>query len=145
MDSNALEVGQDACDTHTDMSPFVMDVVVGQFLGAGHVQPRKRPSTRKPLSEMDDRSSEELLANLFQACLRVAGKLAGGGENGRLRGRMTVERSQQLSDARQGDELLTVQVAGERFQTGTILRRLRHVGGKFSLHAHTTAHCFTST
>ncbi|MDE0180267.1 MAG: hypothetical protein OXL39_02910 [Caldilineaceae bacterium] len=36
-----------------------------------------------------------------------------GDENDRLRGRTTVERSQQLSDARQGDELLAVQVASE--------------------------------
>ena len=82
---NALEVGQDACDSHTDMSPFVVDAVVGQFLGAGHVQPPQATiDTQATLVEMDDRSSDQLLANLFQACLRVAGKLACRGENGRL-------------------------------------------------------------
>ena len=107
------------CDTHTDMSPFIVDVVVGQLRCAGHVQPAQATiDTQATLVEMDDRSSEEC----WRICSRLVcvwlGKLAGGGENGRLRGRMTVERSQQLSDARQGDELLAVQVAGERFRRG---------------------------
>ena len=67
------------------------------------------------------------------------GKLAGGSQHDRLRRCIPVECNQQLSDARQGDELLAVQVAGEFLQTGTILGRLAHVGGKLSLYARTTA------
>ena len=67
------------------------------------------------------------------------GKLAGGSQHDRLRMCIPVECNQQLSDARQGDELLAVQVAGECLQTGTILGRLAHVGGKLSLYARTTA------
>ena len=77
--------------------------------------------------------------NLFQACLCATGKLAGGGEDDRLRRRTSVERSQQLSDARQGDERLAVQVAGECLQTRTILGGLRNLRGKLSLYARTTA------
>ena len=91
MHSNAREVGQDASTSHSDMPPFGVDVVVGQLLCAGHMQPLQATiDTQATLVEMDDRSSDQLLANLFQACLRAAGKLVGGGENDRLRGRMTV-------------------------------------------------------
>ena len=59
--------------------------------------------------------------------------------NDRLSGRLTVERPQQLSDARQGDELLAVQVASDCFQTWTILGGLAHAGGKRALHTGTAA------
>ena len=140
MQSNALVVGQDASGSHPDMAAFVMDVVLGQFGCAGHVQPPQPPcDTHAALIEMDDRRSNQVLTNLFQACLRTAGKLAGGREDDRLRRRIPVERSQQLPDARQRDELLAVEVAGDCLQTQTILGRLTHVGGKLPLYVRTTA------
>ena len=140
MQSSALVVGQDGSSSHADMPAFGMDVVLGQFCCAGHVQPLQPPcDTHTTLIEMDDRSSNQALTNLFQACLCALGKLAGGGEDDRLRRRTSVERSQQLSDARQGDELLAVQVAGECLQTRTILGGLRNLRGKLSLYARTTA------
>ena len=140
MQSNALVMGQDASGSHPDMPAFVMHVVVGQFLCAGHVQPpQPLCDTHTTLIEMDDRRSNQLLANLGQARLRMAGKLASGGEYHRLRGCSPVKSSQQLSDARQRDELLAVEVAGERLQTQTILGRLPHMRGKRSLYARATA------
>ena len=97
MQSNALVMGQDASGSHADMPAFVMDVVLGQFCCAGHVQPPQPPcDTHAALIEMDDRRSNQLLTNLFQTRLRTAGKLAGGREDDRLRRRIPVERSQQL-------------------------------------------------
>ena len=140
MHSNALVMGQDASGSHPDMSAFVMHVVLGQLFCAGHVQPpQPLCDTHAALIEMDDRRSNQLLANLGQAPLCVPGKLARGGEYRRLRRCIPVEGSQQLSDASERDELLAVEVAGERLQTQTILGRLTHVGRKLSLYARTAA------
>ena len=103
------------------------------------MQPLQAPLDTQPtLIEMDHRVSEELCADAFPSRLGAADKLTAGGEYDRLRGCIAVERSQQLFDTRQGDELLAVQVAGERFQTRAILGRLGHVGRK-RLHAGATA------
>ena len=147
MQSNALVMGQDASGSHPDMAAFVMDVVLGQFGCAGHVQPPQPPcDTHAALIEMDDRRSNQLLTNLFQACLRTAGKLAGGCQQHRLRRRIPVERSQQLPDARQRDELLAVEVAGDCLQTQTILGRLTHSWRETLLlrRRRQPGHCFTS-
>ena len=49
MQGNALRI----CDTHTDMPPFVVDVVVGQLRCAGHVQPAQATiDTQATLVEM---------------------------------------------------------------------------------------------
>ena len=42
MQSNALIVGQDASDSHAEMTAFGMDVVMGQFFCAARVQPFPR-------------------------------------------------------------------------------------------------------
>ena len=140
MHSNALVMRQDVSGSHADMPAFVMHVVVGQFFCAGHVQPpQPLCDTHAALIEMDDRRSNQLLANLGQAPLCVPGKLARGGEYRRFRRCIPVEGSQQLSDASERDELLAVEIAGERLQTQTILGRLTHVGGKRSLYARTAA------
>ena len=122
------------------MPSYGMDVVLGQSCCAGHMQPLQPPyNTHIPHIEMDDGSSNQVLTNLFQACLCATGKLAGGGEDDRLKRRIPVERSQQLGDTCQGDELLAVQVAGECLQTQTLLCGLRNARGKLSLYARTTA------
>ena len=82
MHSNALVVGQDASGLHADMSAFVMHLVLGQLFCAGHVQPPQLPcDTHAALIEMDDRRSNQLLANLEKTALCVLGKLARGGPN----------------------------------------------------------------
>ena len=140
MHSNALVMRQDVSGSHADLPAFVMHVVVGQFFCAGHVQPpQPLCDAHAAFIEMDDRRSNQLLANLGKTVLCVPGKLARGGEYRRLRRRIPVEGSQQLSDASERDELLAVEIAGERLQTQTILGRLTHVGGKRSLYARTTA------
>ena len=80
-----------------------------------------------------------MLADAFQSGVSSGDKLTGGCEHDRFRGGMTVERSQQLSDAGQGDELLAVEVAGKRLQPWTILGGLGHVNRKRALHARATA------
>ena len=139
MQSNALVAGQDASGSHADMTASAMEMVGGQHGCAGHMQPLQATLDTQPtLIEMDDRVSEELCADAFPSRLGAADKLTAGREYDRLRGCIAVERSQQLFDTRQGDELLAVQVAGERFQTRAILGRLGHVGRK-RLHAGATA------
>ena len=147
MQSNALVVGQDASDSHAEMAAFGMDVVMGQFFCAGHVQPMQPlydPQTT--LIEMDDRGGDELLADAFQGWVDSLGELTGGCEHDRLRGCMPVERSQQLGDARQGDELLAVEVAGKCLQTpghtGSVGSRGRE-NAPFT-HAPQPGHCLTS-
>ena len=103
MKSNPRKAGQDATGSHTDMSPFVIDMVMGQHGCAGHVQPLQPTCNTQPtLIEMDDRGSDELLADAFPSCVGAGDKLTGGCEHERLRGGLTVERSQQLCDACQG-------------------------------------------
>ena len=103
MKSNPGKAGQDVTGLHTDMSPFLMDMVMGQHGCAGHVQPLQLACDTHPtLIEMDDRGRDELLADVFQSGVSSGDKLTGGCEHDRLRGGMTVERSQQLSDAGQG-------------------------------------------
>ena len=140
MKGNPGKAGQDVTGSHTDMSPFLMDMVMGQHGCAGHVQPLQPAFDTQPtLIEMGDRGRDELLADAFQSGVSSGDKLTGGCKHDRLRGGMTVEGSQQLSDAGQGDELLAVQVAGKRLQPWTILGGLGHVGRKRTLYARTTA------
>ena len=101
------------------------------------LQPLYDPQTT--LIEMDDRGSDELLANAFQGWVDSTDRLRGDCEHDRLRGCLLVGRNQQLGDTCQGDGLLALEEGGKRFQTSAILGRLGHVGGKLSFHAHTIA------
>ena len=104
VESDAIVVGQDAFGSRPDMPAFGMDVVVGQFLCAGRVQPEQPlGDTHTVLIEMDDRRSNQLLVNRGQTSLGATGKSVGGGEYRRLRRRIHVKGSQQISDSDQRD------------------------------------------
>ena len=139
MDSNPPIAGQDG-SLHADLTPFGMGMVVGQLGCAGHMQPlQPLLDTQPTLIKIDDRGCADLLLDAHPTRPGLNHELTIGGDHDRFRGPLAVEIGQQLCGARQGNEVIAVQIAGLRFQTQAILGGLGHVRRKRTLHLHATA------
>jgi DNA invertase Pin-like site-specific DNA recombinase len=122
---------QDADGAHSFLTAFAMNGIMRQGFGACHMHPVQFAFHAQPtFVEMRDASLNKML---FDACQREH-RLCNQGfvciQNERFAGPMLVEIFKEFADARQGQQLVVVQVHRLGFQARPVLHCLRHIFGK---------------